>query len=164
MHPIHSGRPSTSLSCCPHATGKRMLYTGPDYMRDYRTKRPDFTRYIGERMPSAESTGDVDYLCRAAPSTPAPLPKDYYVGGIGWGVSDFSFLNRSQLCSNHQIKIGEFRRNCEDKITHRYQNPWQPLPRILDSQGSGSRSALAWTQDRDIDYCNPESEWAPMIE
>ncbi|XP_066429676.1 protein SPMIP2 [Eleutherodactylus coqui] len=164
MHPKHDGRPSTSLSCYPHDTGKRMLYTGPDYMRDYRPKLPDYTRYIGEGMPSAESTSDVDYLCRAPPNTPAPLPKDYYVGGIGWGVSEFSFLNRSQLCSNHQIKIGEFRRDCEDKITHRYQNPWHPLPCTLDSRGIGSRATLAWTQDSYIDYCYAKSKWVPLLE
>ncbi|XP_040275826.1 uncharacterized protein C4orf45 homolog [Bufo bufo] len=149
---------------CYRLTGKRMLYTGPDYKTDYRPKPPDCTRYIGEGMPSAENTSDVEYLCRPAPSTPAPLPKDCYVGGIGWGVSEFSFLNRSQICSNHQIKIGEFRRDCEDKITHRYQNPWHPLPHILDSQGFGSRATLAWTQDRYIDYCYATSEWAPQIE
>ncbi|KAM3938075.1 protein SPMIP2 [Leptodactylus fuscus] len=161
MHPMHNGRP---LSCYPHDTGKRMLYTGPDYKRDYRTRLPDYTTYIGEGVPSPEGTGDVNYLYRAAPSTPAPLPKDSYVGGIGWGVSEFSFLNRSQLCSNHQIKIGEFRRDCEDKITHRFQNPWHPLPRVLDSQGFGSRAKLAWTHDRFIDYCYSKSEWAPMLE
>ncbi|XP_071985844.1 protein SPMIP2 [Engystomops pustulosus] len=164
MHPAHNGRPATSLSCYPHDTGKRMLYTGPDYRRDYRPKLPDFTRYIGEGMSSAESSGDVEYLCRSAPSTPAPLPKDSYVGGIGWGVAEFGFLNRSQLCSNHQIKIGEFRRDCEDKITHKYQNPWQPQPHILDLQGFGSRARFAWTLDRYADYCYAKSEWAPLLE
>ncbi|CAN2388743.1 Domain of unknown function (DUF4562) [Pristimantis euphronides] len=162
MHSIHNGRPSTSMPCYRHDTGKRMVYTGPDYKRDYRPKLPDYTRYIGESKPSAEGTSDVDYVCRAAPNTPAPLPKDCYVGGIGWGVSEFSFLNRNQQCSNCQIKMGEFRRDCEDKVTHRYQSPWFPLPDILDSQGFGSRGLLAWTQDRYTDYYHAKSEWEPM--
>ncbi|XP_040188345.1 uncharacterized protein C4orf45 homolog [Rana temporaria] len=142
----HHGRPSTSYSCRPqYESGKRMLYTGPDYVRDYRPKLPDFTQYVGERMPSHESTSEVKYLCRAPPGTPAPLPKARYVGGIGWGVSEFTCLNRSQLCSSYQIKEGEFRRACEDKVTHRFQNPWHPLPHILDTEGPGSRATLAWT-------------------
>nr|DBA29052.1 TPA: hypothetical protein GDO54_009319 [Pyxicephalus adspersus] len=110
MHQKQHGRPSTSFSCQPqYESGKRMLYTGPDYIRDYRPRLPDCTRYVGEGMPSFESTSEVNYLCRAAPGTPAPLPKECYVGGIGWGVSDFTFLNRSQLCSNHQIKSNEIK-------------------------------------------------------
>ncbi|KAM4809647.1 protein SPMIP2 isoform 2-T2 [Rhinophrynus dorsalis] len=121
-----------------------MLYTGPDYVRDYRTKLPDFTGYIGEVLPSAEQTSEVKYLCRAAPGTPPPIPKDLYVRGIGWGVSAFSYLNRRQLLSNYQIKRGDFRQASEEKVTHRYQNPWTPLPHILDKQGFGARATLAW--------------------
>ncbi|XP_077333253.1 protein SPMIP2 isoform X2 [Lithobates pipiens] len=165
MHQKHHGRPSTSYSCRPHyESGKRMLYTGPDYVRDYRPKLPDCTQYVGERMPSHESTSEVKYLCRAAPGTPAPLPKACYVGGIGWGVSEFTFLNRSQLCSNYQIKEGEFRSACEDKVTHRYQNPWHPPPHILDTEGPGSRATLAWTQVKYDDYCCTKGHWTSRCE
>ncbi|XP_075054263.1 protein SPMIP2 isoform X2 [Mixophyes fleayi] len=138
--------------------------SGPDYVRDYRAKLPDCTRYIGEGMSSAESTSEVDYLCRAAPSTPAPLPKDCYVGGIGWGVSAFTMLNRNQLYSGHQIKIGEFRQASEEKVTHQYQNPWHPLPPILDAQGFGSRATLAWTQDRYDDYFYTKGRWTSLLD
>ncbi|KAG8453874.1 hypothetical protein GDO86_000483 [Hymenochirus boettgeri] len=103
------------------------LFPGPDYIRDYRTKRYDFTGYIGEVMPSRDNTGDANYLWRPAPGTPAPLNKDLYVGGIGWGVSEFRYLNRREMSSNYQIKLGEFHQACEDNTTHRFQNPWQVL-------------------------------------
>ncbi|KAM5191484.1 protein SPMIP2 [Mantella aurantiaca] len=165
MYQKQHGRPSTCFSYRPHyESGKRMLYTGPDYIRDYRPKFPDCTRYVGEQMPSLESTSEVNYLCRAAPGTPAPLPKEGYVGGIGWGVSEFTFLNRNQLSSNYQIKVGEFRRACEDKVTHRYQNPWHPLPHMLDTEGLGSRAALAWTQERYNDYCYTNGRWSSLQE
>ncbi|XP_018424894.1 PREDICTED: uncharacterized protein C4orf45 homolog [Nanorana parkeri] len=155
MHQEQHGRPSTSFSCRPHyESGKRMLYTGPDYARDYRPKRPDCPRYIGEHMPSVESTSEVDYLWRAAPGAPAPLPKECYVGGIGWGVPEFTFHNINQLGSSYQIKVGVFRRACEDRVTHKYQNPWHPPPHILDTEGPGSRATLAWTQERYDDYMN----------
>ncbi|KAM9330434.1 protein SPMIP2 [Gastrophryne carolinensis] len=164
MHQKEPSRPSTSLSCRPqYAPGKRMLYTGPDYVRNYRPRLPDFTRYVGESMPSLESTSDVDYVCRAAPGTPAPLPKDCYIGGIGWGVSEFRYLNTSQLCSNYQIKMRDFRRACEDKVTHQYQNPWHPSPHILDREGPGSRAKLAWLQDRYENYNYSTREQWPLL-
>eukprot|EP00079_Xenopus_tropicalis_P010174 XP_002934787.1 PREDICTED: uncharacterized protein C4orf45 homolog [Xenopus tropicalis] len=144
-------------------SGQRMLYTGPDYIRDYRTKLPDFTSYIGEVMPPRESTGDVSYLCRAAPGTPSPLPKESYVGGIGWGVSDFSYLNRRGFLNNNHIKHGQFRQACEENITHRYQNPWTPSPHILDEWGYGARSRLAWTEDN-CDSENRNGQGAPVLE
>ncbi|XP_053556811.1 uncharacterized protein C4orf45 homolog [Bombina bombina] len=164
LHKRHV-RPSTSIASYPtQGTGKRMLYTGPDYVRDYRTKLPDFTMYIGETMPSPESTSDVKYLCRAAPGTPHPLYKNLYVGGIGWGVSQFSFLNRRQLLSNHQIKLGEFRKSCEDKRTHIYQSPWSPPPHILDAQGFGARASLAWTLDKYDGYGYGKGYWASRLD
>ncbi|OCT99658.1 uncharacterized protein C4orf45 [Xenopus laevis] len=136
-----------SSSSQQDGSGQRMLYTGPDYIRDYRPKLPDFTSYIGEVMAPRESTGDVSYLCRAAPGTPSPLPKESYVGGIGWGVSDFSYLNRRQLLNSYQIKHGQFRKACEENTTHRYQNPWTPPPQVLDKSEYGARARLAWTED-----------------
>ncbi|XP_063776534.1 protein SPMIP2 [Pseudophryne corroboree] len=165
MQPKYDGKLSTSGAGYPlHESGKRMLYTGPNYVRDYRAKLPDCITYIGEGTASAERTSEVDYLCRAAPGTPAPLPKNSYVGGIGWGVSAFSMINRDQLCSGHQIKIGDFRQACEDKIAHQYQNPWHPLPQILDAQGFGSRATLAWDQDRYDDYFFTKGRWTSLLE
>ncbi|KAM4710237.1 protein SPMIP2 [Discoglossus pictus] len=159
-------RPSTALPSCQHlprSTGQRMLYTGPDYVGDYRTKLPDFTRYIGEVTPSAESTSEVAYICRAAPGTPPPLYKDLYVGGIGWGVAQFSFLNRRQLISDYQIKLGEFRKDCEERRTHNYQNPWSPPLHILDAQGYGARGSLAWHIDRYDGYGYGKGYWASRL-
>ncbi|XP_063316104.1 protein SPMIP2 isoform X2 [Pelobates fuscus] len=159
------GRPSTSLaSSKPAGTGQRILYTGPDNIGDYRPKFPDFTRYIGEFMPSEEGTSEVNYLCRAAPGTPHPRPKDMHVGGIGWGVTAFSHLNRSQLLSNNQIKLWEFRNACEERITHSYQNPWCPPPHILDAEGFGARATLAWTHDKYEDYCYGNRNWTSAPE
>ncbi|XP_078402508.1 uncharacterized protein LOC144683383 [Cetorhinus maximus] len=42
-----------------------------------------------------------------------------------------------------QFKQGEFRQQAEDKLTHRYQNPWQPPPTVLDQQRL-RRAFLAW--------------------
>ncbi|XP_064418055.1 protein SPMIP2 isoform X1 [Latimeria chalumnae] len=104
--------------------GQRMLFTGPDGIGDYRTNYVDFKQYIGEKKSSSEITGDLEYLYRAAPETLTPLPKFCYVGEIGWGVVEYSMLNRLTLSSGFQIKSGEFRQRCEDTVTHKYQNPW----------------------------------------
>ncbi|XP_066573903.1 protein SPMIP2 isoform X2 [Amia ocellicauda] len=96
---------------------------GPDGVQDYRPRAVDFPHYIGEGSLSGERTSDLSYLQRAAPGTPAPGAKHDYVGGVGWGVMEHSELNSRALQSNMQIKLGEFRQACEDKVTHRYQNP-----------------------------------------
>ncbi|KFO31715.1 hypothetical protein H920_06914 [Fukomys damarensis] len=41
-------------------------------------------------------------------------------------------------------KHGELSLDAFDKLTHRYQNPWQPNPSVLDQQGRYSRAFLAW--------------------
>ncbi|XP_051896762.1 uncharacterized protein C4orf45 [Pristis pectinata] len=121
-----------------------VVFTGPDASSDYRSKLPDFPYYIGEnRHISAESTGDLNYLYRSAPYVSYQKRKDCYVGEIGWGLCLGPKLNRSNLLSNMQIKHGEFRERAEDKVTHRYQNPWQPPPAVLDHQRDG-RAFLAW--------------------
>ncbi|XP_066573902.1 protein SPMIP2 isoform X1 [Amia ocellicauda] len=119
---------------------------GPDGVQDYRPRAVDFPHYIGEGSLSGERTSDLSYLQRAAPGTPAPGAKHDYVGGVGWGVMEHSELNSRALQSNMQIKLGEFRQACEDKVTHRYQNPWQLPPCVLNAQPRGSRGRLAWTQ------------------
>uniref|UniRef100_A0A8C5LV09 Sperm microtubule inner protein 2 n=1 Tax=Leptobrachium leishanense TaxID=445787 RepID=A0A8C5LV09_9ANUR len=151
-------RPGTAiLSSKPAGTGQRMIFTGPDNIGDYRPKHADFTRYVGEFIPLEEGTSDADYLYRAAPNTPHPRPKEMYVGGIGWGVSAFSYLNRRELISDFQIKLCGFRQACEDTISHRYQTPWNPPPYILDKQGFGSRGTLAWTPEKYDNYCYGKS-------
>ncbi len=47
-----------------HAPVGRVLFTGPDDARDYRTKVLDPT-YVGRAASSPEATGDLRYLYRA---------------------------------------------------------------------------------------------------
>ncbi|XP_064418059.1 protein SPMIP2 isoform X2 [Latimeria chalumnae] len=143
--------------------GQRMLFTGPDGIGDYRTNYVDFKQYIGEKKSSSEITGDLEYLYRAAPETLTPLPKFCYVGEIGWGVVEYSMLNRLTLSSGFQIKSGEFRQRCEDTVTHKYQNPWHPPPHILDQEGRRARSTLAWKQDHYDSYSHGKGKWYRRI-
>ncbi|XP_012679813.1 uncharacterized protein C4orf45 [Clupea harengus] len=124
--------------------GQRMIFTGPDGIGDYRTKQHDSPRFIGIGPLSPESSADLDYLFRAAPGTLPPLSKDGYVCGVGWGL-EYSFaLNARTLLSDNQFKLGEFRTAMEDRITHRYQNPWFEPPHFLDRQPAGARGWMAW--------------------
>ncbi|XP_034628594.1 uncharacterized protein C4orf45 homolog isoform X1 [Trachemys scripta elegans] len=157
--PASTPRPSLGVA----ATGKRMIFTGPDAIRDYRTKLPEYTRYIGATTPAQGATADLEYLWRTAPWTTSILPhKHSYPGQIGWGVTEFSYLNRGNLLSGMQIKTGEFRQAAEDEITHRYQNPWQPPPNILDLQGCNTRGRLAWNCTDYNNFYHADSKWAAM--
>ncbi|XP_038611190.1 uncharacterized protein C4orf45 homolog [Tachyglossus aculeatus] len=124
--------------------GTRMIFTGPDGIKDYRPKIPDFTRFIGDKPPALGATSELKYLWRPAPMKCfTPAHRSSYVGEIGWAVNQFG-LPQMNLQSGNNIKLGEFRNASELRATHRYQNPWQPKPEILDQQGPGSRSWLAW--------------------
>uniref|UniRef100_U3KMR3 Uncharacterized protein n=1 Tax=Oryctolagus cuniculus TaxID=9986 RepID=U3KMR3_RABIT len=139
--------------------GKRMIITGPDYIKDHLPKIHQHTSYIGEKRPVLEKTGDLKYLWRPAPNQSFPAKyKHEYVGGIGWGVQEYNFINRSRLESGFHIKHKEASLAALDKITHRYQNPWQPAPSILDKQGRYSRGSLAWhlSDHEDTDQRNPK--------
>ncbi|KAL2088618.1 hypothetical protein ACEWY4_015517 [Coilia grayii] len=133
--------------------GQRIIFTGPDGIGDYRTKQYDFKRFVGNGPLSPDSTGDLDYLLRAAPGTPPPLPKHHYVGGVGWGVQYCGAINASTLSSAHQRKRGEFSTAVEDRIAHRYQNPWFVPPHFLDRQATGTRGRLAWNHIPSDVYC-----------
>ncbi|KAM4854897.1 protein SPMIP2 [Thomomys bottae] len=144
----------TSVSCqkplCM-SVGKRMIVTGPDYIKDHVSKVHEHTSYIGEKRPTLEKTGDLRYLWREAPHRSLPPKyKHEYVGEVGWGVQ-YTFINTSRLQSGFHRKHGELSLAAIDKISHRYQNPWQPKPSVLDTQGRYSRGFLAWHMD---DYEN----------
>ncbi|XP_059577914.1 uncharacterized protein C4orf45 homolog isoform X2 [Alligator mississippiensis] len=97
---------------------------GPDALWDYRTKQPDYTRYIGATSPALEGTSDLDYLLRPSSHNPTvPAHRHCYAGEIGWGVKEFSHLGKRNLLSGMQITNGLFRQAAEDKSTHRYQTP-----------------------------------------
>ncbi|XP_018534949.1 uncharacterized protein C4orf45 [Lates calcarifer] len=101
--------------------GQRMIFTGPDGIGDYRPRSNYFPRYIGVGASSPEATGDLSYLCRAAPHAPPPMPRQRYVGEVGWGWQYNQLLNSGTLLSNMQIKRTELRTALEDRVTHRFQ-------------------------------------------
>lgn len=78
---------------------------GPDGIRDYRPRSNYFTRYIGVGATSPEATGDLIYLCRAPPDALPPIPRQSYVGEVGWGWQYNHLLNSGTLLSNMQIKV-----------------------------------------------------------
>ncbi|KAM5255815.1 protein SPMIP2 [Ctenodactylus gundi] len=145
------------------SVGKRMVVTGPDYKKDHLPKVHQHTSYIGEKRPALEKTGDLRYLWRPAPG--ASLPARYkheHVGEVGWGIPECNFINRSRLESGFHIKNGELSLDAIDKLTHRYQNPWQPKPYVLDKQGK-SRAFLAWHMGDHEDSDQRNSKWAVLV-
>ncbi|KFV82478.1 Uncharacterized protein C4orf45, partial [Struthio camelus australis] len=134
---------------------------GPDGIGDYRTRKPEDTHYIGATSPAIEGTSDAYYLWRPAPRTSqASHRRPSLTGEIGWGVRELSQFSRQNLQSGMQIRKGPFRQAAEDKITHRYQNPWQPAPSVLEQQGHNARARLAWNL---TSYDHPQSARAAKI-
>ncbi|XP_062856065.1 protein SPMIP2 [Trichomycterus rosablanca] len=126
--------------------GQRIIFTGPDGIGDYRPRLGDFHHSVGIGALSPEATKDLNYLFRAAPCAPPLLSKNFYVGGVGWGIHHGYTLNANSLLSNKQIKLSEIRSALEDLITHSYPNQCQPSPDILDRQTVRSHGKLAWNQ------------------
>jgi len=109
-----------------NATGRRILFTGPDGLGDYRAQVCEDDHYIGEGAMSTEGTSDLKYLYRPDEKDPPPiLPKYTRVGAIGWGIPSYTDWSYPQ--SSHQFRRGEFRTAAEDLHTHRFQNPWMPV-------------------------------------
>ncbi|XP_036620879.1 uncharacterized protein C4orf45 homolog [Trichosurus vulpecula] len=137
---------------------------GPDGVRVCKPKLPANTKYIGEKRPILGATSELDYLWRPAPNRSfTARQKHFCVGEIGWGIPELSFINQSRLETNMNFKKGEFRRLLEDTITHRYQNPWQPKPQILDLQGSNGRACLAWNVGDYESVNERHSKWATIV-
>nr|XP_034355571.1 uncharacterized protein C4orf45 homolog isoform X2 [Arvicanthis niloticus] len=144
--------------------GKRMVVTGPDYIKDHLPKVHQHTAYIGEKRPALEKTGDLRYLWRPASNRSLPAKyKHEYTGGIGWGIPQYSFFNRSRLESGFHIQHGELSLRAMDKITHRYQNPWQPKPFVLNKQQGYSRGFLAWNMSDYEDIQQRNSKRAILV-
>ncbi|XP_008144963.3 uncharacterized protein C4orf45 homolog [Eptesicus fuscus] len=125
--------------------GKRMIFTGPDYKKDYLPRLQQHTSYVGELRPALEKSGDLGYLWR--PASCGSLPAKYkhmYVGEVGWGIPEHDFINKTRRESGFHIKHKEQRRAASEAISHRYQNPWQPKPSIMDVLGKFSRGQFAW--------------------
>nr|XP_003927980.2 uncharacterized protein C4orf45 homolog [Saimiri boliviensis boliviensis] len=144
--------------------GKQMIFTGPDYVKDYLPKVHQHTSYVGEQHPVLEKTGDLRYLWRPALNRSFPAKyKHEYVGEIGWGIPQYNFINRSRLESGFHIKYAELSQASLDAITHRYQNPWQPKPHVLDMQGKQSRASFAWHMSDFEDTDRRNSKWATLV-
>ncbi|XP_036280258.1 uncharacterized protein C4orf45 homolog [Pipistrellus kuhlii] len=134
--------------------GKRMIFTGPDYKKDYLPRVQQHFPYIGELRPALERSGDVGYLWRPASHCSCPAQyKHVHVGEVGWGVSAYDFINKTRLESGFHIKHKELRGAAGEAIYHRYQNPWQPKPFIMDTLGKFSRGRIAWNMG---DYENTD--------
>ncbi|XP_008291558.1 uncharacterized protein C4orf45 [Stegastes partitus] len=101
--------------------GQRTIFTGPDGIGDYRPRSNYFSTYIGVGDASPEATGDLSYLCRAASLAHPPMPRQSYVGEVGWGWQHNQLLNSGTLLSNMQIKKTELRAALEDRVTQRFQ-------------------------------------------
>ncbi|XP_053453879.1 uncharacterized protein C4orf45 homolog [Nycticebus coucang] len=138
--------------------------SGPDYIKEHLPKIHPHTSYIGENRPVLEKTGNLQYLWRPAPHRSMPARyKHEYVGGIGWGVQKYNFINKSRLESGFHIKDGELNQAAIDKLSHRYQNPWQPKPHVLDMQGKYSRAFMAWHMGDYEDTDQRNSKWAMLV-
>uniref|UniRef100_A0A8C2QHL2 Predicted gene, 17359 n=1 Tax=Cricetulus griseus TaxID=10029 RepID=A0A8C2QHL2_CRIGR len=144
--------------------GKRMVITGPDYIKDHSLKVHQHTAYIGEKRPVREKTGDLRYLCRSAPNRSLPAKyKHQYVCGIGWGIPEFACINKSRWKSGFQAKLEDVAVLAIGKISHRYQNPWQPKPSVLDKLGGYSRGFLAWNMSDFEDAQQRNSKRAILV-
>ncbi|XP_010072048.1 PREDICTED: uncharacterized protein C4orf45 homolog, partial [Pterocles gutturalis] len=85
--------------------GARAVFSGPDGIRDYRTRKPEHTQYIGATAPAIEGTSDANYLWRPAPCPPGVSPRrPSYAGDIGWGVRELSHFTRRHLQGGAHIK------------------------------------------------------------
>jgi len=114
--------------------GQRILFTGPDGMKDQEMNITEQQRYIGIGTMSKEGTSELDFIYRQGPipkgkSHFAMKRKNQQIGSIGWGHQDAEFLNRKMSCEkqNH-VQRGEFRQAAEDRYTHLYQSPYYEDP------------------------------------
>ncbi|XP_054432073.1 protein SPMIP2 [Pteronotus mesoamericanus] len=150
-----------------HSKEGSLLYqrpSCPDYRKDHLPKIQLHTSYIGEKRPALEKTGDLRYLWR--PASHISLPAKYkheYVGEVGWGIPEYDFINKTRLESGFHIKYQELSQAAIDELSHRYQNPWQPRPCIMDMLGRFSRGRIAWNMGNYEDMDQRNSKGASLI-
>ncbi|XP_064602915.1 uncharacterized protein LOC135468540 [Liolophura sinensis] len=72
------------------ASGQRMIFSGPNSLRQHRVTVPDSVMWVGIGERSPEVTSEVAYLSRPAPDTPFPMCRSRHVGEVGWTVEFFS--------------------------------------------------------------------------
>ncbi|XP_015448763.2 uncharacterized protein C4orf45 homolog [Pteropus alecto] len=122
-----------------------LYFSGPDYKKDYLPKIYQHVAYVGEKRPALEKAGDLRYLWRPASNRSFPMKyRHEYAGEIGWGIPEHNFINKTRLETGFHIKYEELSQAAVDKLSHRYQNPWQPRPPIMDMLGRFSRGSIAW--------------------
>lgn len=110
--------------------GQRILFTGPDGMKDQEMNIAEKYRYIEIGTMSKEGTSELDYLYRQGPN---PKEQSYFamkrkhqqIASVGWRHEDADFLNKiiSNETNNHMVR-GEFRQEAENRNTHLYQSPY----------------------------------------
>ncbi|XP_053258955.1 uncharacterized protein C4orf45 homolog isoform X1 [Podarcis raffonei] len=102
-------------------SGNRMIFTGPDGLRNHRSRLPETTLYIGGATAPVEGTSEAAYLWRPAPRNPPPwYHRCCYVGEIGWGVGEFHSLAQK---NGQQLMHERFPPAEEFEIVARYRNP-----------------------------------------
>ena len=114
--------------------GQRILFTGPDGMKDQEMNISEEHRYIGIGTMSKEGTSELNFLYRQGPN---PKGQSYFamkrkhqtIASVGWGHQDAAFLNKklTDEKQNH-LQRGEFRQAAEDRYTHLYQSPYYEDP------------------------------------
>ncbi|XP_075565609.1 LOW QUALITY PROTEIN: protein SPMIP2 [Pelecanus crispus] len=169
LDPSQAGRARTMPSSpCRASAGEalmeaRAIFSGPDAICDYRTRKPEHTHNIEATSPAIEGTHNPNSLwCLAPPSSYISPRRPHYPGKIGWSVRELSHFTRKHLQSGAHIKTGPTRQAAEDKATHWYQSHWQPTPYILE-QGHHARDRLACDSGSYHGCLHPRSKQAAMI-
>ena len=110
--------------------GQRILFTGPDGMKDQEMSIAEEYRYIEIGTMSKEGTSELDYLYRQGPN---PKGQSYFamkrkhqqIASVGWRHEDADFLNKKMSNEgNNHMHRGEFRQEAENRNTHLYQSPY----------------------------------------
>ncbi|KAM9833158.1 protein SPMIP2-like [Syngnathus typhle] len=104
---------------CKESAGQRIIFTGPDGFGDYRP-RSNQSPNVGMGALSPGATSDLSYLWRAAPAAPPPLPKNGYVGEVGWCWQYNSMLNHNTLRSGMQIRKSITRMEVEAQASSKF--------------------------------------------
>ncbi|XP_064643282.1 uncharacterized protein LOC135497345 [Lineus longissimus] len=140
-----------------------MLFSGPDGLRPYRMRVEDEHRYVGIGTMSPEGTSEANYLWNSPESTPHHRPRTAMVGEIGWGVTFAPDLRSLQ--SGKQIKLQDFRQDCEQRATHKHfnqdQDVWYSGPRdsatpLHDPYWIGSPSSANRNSRRPVTAYTPK--------
>jgi len=137
--------------------GKRMLFTGPDGIRDHRVSVDRDHHYVGEGPIALEATSEVNYIWRSSHMS-HPKPKSSCVGEVGWGIPEYA--DKNPPMSGQQITLGEFRQGVEDRHKQCLINAWYPVPgeRTVDNHSVKNTSHKSDMTMADEDVQNKVSK------